>query len=214
MKIKTLLVFIIMVVTVFLIYTFTKDNKIYYVDLGINTNNKSYSYYLKEDIKKKNKLEKYINYFNKEDYRTTDLIRNINDNIKIKDKTIQNVLIKADLITVSIGKNDIYYKLGYTNIDEMYNYVDSILNDIDNLLKLLRKYSKEEIYMIGYYNNYSITYQELFDYTNKRVEDLCKTYNINFIDISNLNNDDFNKNILNESGNKFIYNKIKKDLNY
>ena len=89
----------------------------------------------------------------------------------------------------------------------MYNYVDSILNDIDNLLKLLRKYSKEEIYMIGYYNNYNITYQELFDYVNKRLRDLCKTYNIKFIDISNLNSNNFNQKILNNSGNKYIYNK-------
>lgn len=187
MKIKTILFLTIMTLFIFLIYLTNKDTEIYYVNID-STNNNSYNEMIKNKYNKKNKLEKYINEFSKEDYRTTDLIRDIKDNKKINKVTIQNALIKSDILTLNIGINDINYKIGNTNKEELYNYTDQVLVDIDELLKLIRSYSKEKIYYIGLKNNKGISYNEYFEYTNKRLKSICDEYNIYFIDINTKEN--------------------------
>lgn len=189
MKIKTILFLIIMTLFIFLIYLTNKDNEIYYVNID-STNNNNYNEIIKNNYKKTKKLEKYINEFSKEDYRTTDLIRDIKDNIKLNKITIQNALIKSDILTLNIGINDINYKIDNTNKEELYNYTDQILIDIEELLKLIRSYSKEKIYYIGIKNNKGISYNDYFEYTNKRLKSICDEYNIYFIDINK--NEDIN----------------------
>ena len=182
MKIKTILFLIIMTLLVFLIYLTNKDNEIYYVNID-STNSNNYNEIIKNNYEKNKKLEKYLNVFSKEDYRTTDLIRDIKDNKKINKVTIQNALIKADVLTLNIGINDINYKIGNTNKEELYNYTDQILDDINELLELIRSYSKEKIYFIGLKNTKGISYNDYFEYTNKRLKSKCDEYNILFIDI-------------------------------
>ncbi len=159
---------------VFLIYNFNKDKEIYYFNIMDKENN--YPNLIKKEIPK---LEKYINY-QKTDLRVTDLIRDINDNIVINNKNIQNILIKADLITLSIGNNEIEYKIKNTKVTDLYNYVDEVASDIEELLKLIRIYSKEKIYLIGI-NIDNEYYKELIDYLNIKLEDICDSYNVEFI---------------------------------
>lgn len=176
----------------FLIYYFNIDKKIYYVSLGdflangINNLEKvdnNYSDNIKE--KYKNNLQKYVNYSQVDDYRVMDLINDINYNKEItynnKEYKIQNLLIKANLITISIGMNDLIYK---KNID--YNYVDNLLSDIDTLLNTIRKYNKDKIYFLGFYN--IIDNEKIIEYSNKKLSRICEKNNIYFIDISELNN--------------------------
>lgn len=182
MKFKTFISLIMIILVIFMIYIFTRDNKIYYVNfMDTNIEDKMYMDYLKEEIESKNKLEYYDSYYTK-DYRTTDFIRDINDNIKINNKNIQNLLIKADIITIMIGNNELRYKIKRTEMTELYDYSDSLLNDIENLFKLIRKYCKEKIFFIGFYNDDSEEYDELYSYINLKLEDLCNEYNIVFID--------------------------------
>ena len=108
MKIKTILFLIIMTLLIFLIYLTNKDNEIYYVNID-STNINKYNEIIKNNYQKNKKLEKYINDFSKEDYRTTDLIRDIKDNKKVNKIAIQNALIKSDILTLNIGINDINY---------------------------------------------------------------------------------------------------------
>ena len=148
MKKIIFLVFIFFIV--FLIYYFNADEKTYYLSLGDylsygidsfeNTNN-GYS----ENIKNKyqNNLENYVNYSTYDDYRVMDLINDINYNKTVvynnKEYKLQNLLVKANLITVSIGMNDLIYK---KNLN--YDYVDSLIKDIEDLLTLIKKYNKDE----------------------------------------------------------------------
>jgi len=187
---KTIFTVIIFLVT-FLIYYFNINKEIYYVSLGdflsYGINNKdivdnSYS----NNIMKhnKNNLNNYVNYSSIDDYRVMDLINDINYNKTItynnKEYKIQNLLIKANLITLSIGMNDLIYK---KNLD--YDYVDNLLNDIENLLELIRKYNKDEIYFLSFYN--IIGDEELIKYSNKKLFSICEKNKIKFVDISQLN---------------------------
>ena len=204
----TLLIFVL----IFLIYYFNTDKNIYYVSLGdqlsygLNNSNKIENSYSK-NIKKyyKNKLSKYVNYSNIDDYRIMDLINDINYNKIInydnKEYKLQNILIKANYMTLSIGMNDL---LNQKNIT--YEYVDQLLVDIENLFILIRKYNKDKIDFLSFYN--IINNNELIDYTNNKLKKICKKNNINYIDISKLNNYILNGIYPTNNGYTYITNQI------
>lgn len=209
---KKILVLGIVLLGIFLIYLSTLDKKVYFLSLGdeisqgINLyNKKDYNYndYVKEYLENKKVLETYINLYFNDNMRTIDLIDYIEENKEIvvegKKKTIKNALIKADLVTLSIGSNDVVSKLllknNYTK-EELYNYLDEYLKDIENLFKLMRQYCKEDIVFIGYYNIFNDdTYNEYFEYLNKKVKKISNNYEINFVDImDDIKNDKINNN--------------------
>lgn len=186
MKLKLYIFLILIVFFTFLIYIENKDNKIYYVNID-STNKGEYNNYIKTKLLENNKLEKYVNDFSSKDLRTTDLIEEIKTNKKQRQKTIQQVLIKADLITLNIGINDISYKIGKSTEQELINYTDEIFNDIEKLFKLLRVYSKEKIYIIKFNNSYGEYYNNYFEYANNKLEKISKKYNIKVIEENKLN---------------------------
>lgn len=189
---KKIIFTVLVFVAIFLIYYFNISEKMYYLSMGdqlsyginnLNKVNNNYSISLKEYYQ--DNLSNYVNYSNIDDYRVMDLINDINYNKAIiyneKEYKLQNILIKANYITLSIGINDILNK---TNIS--YEYVDELLIDIENLFRLIRKYNKDKVDYLSLYN--IIDNKELIDYTNKKIQKLCKKYNINYIDISKLDN--------------------------
>lgn len=184
----------LVVLITFFIYFFNRSEETFYVSLGdqlsyginnFNTVNNSYSNNIKEYYKKN--LYKYINYSNYDDYRVMDLINDINYNKNItyegKEYNLQNLLIKANLITLSIGMNDLIYKSKYDTNN--YEYADTLLKDIENLFILIRKYNKDEIYFLSFYN--VINNKDLIEYANEKLEIICKENKIKFVDISLLN---------------------------
>lgn len=215
MKVKTLLITGIIIIFVFLIYLSTIDTKVYYLNLSdsYSSEEPNYSSYFTDYLKENKKLEKYISEFNINDYRITDLTRMIEDNKKIKindsEQTIKNALIKADLLTFSIGMNDINYKIGNASINELYDYSDEILKDAEILFIILREYCKEDIIMLNYYNIYGSEYDEIFNYINSKLDEIASEYNIKVIDLNNIvsNKSIKNKNIsLKEH--EIIFNKL------
>ena len=126
MKWKALIFLALTFLIVFIIYLTTLDRKVYYLNLGdeIAGGDSNYGEWIKDYFKSKGKLEKYVSEFIEEDYRTTDLIHAIEDNRKVYSNgmniTLKNALIKADLVTLSIGSNDIYYKITTSSPRESY----------------------------------------------------------------------------------------------
>lgn len=218
MKLKTIIIMGIIFVLIFFIYLTTIDKKVYYLNLGDNLayyNNDNYSNNIQNYLENKKKLEKMIEFVNI-DYRTTDLIRDIKNNkfifVNNKKQTIKNALIKADLVTLSIGKNDIYYKLTSNSLDEIYDYVDEIILDIKELLEIVKEYCKEDIIFIGIID-YNTEYPEVIDYVNERLEHICKSQDINFININNaLESDNINNNMLTKDGNKILIKNLEKTI--
>ncbi len=217
MKLKKIIVIICIFILVFLIYLTTIDRKIYYLNIGDNLSTSTkYSDEISKYLYSKHKLEKTIEFISN-DYRTTDLIRDIKDNkvIKInnKNQTIKNALIKADLLTISIGKNDIYYKLTSNDLDKIYDYADSIISDIRNLLTIIREYCKEDIIFIGIID-YNTNYPEVIDYINNKIKIICNRNKINFIDINKyFIESDINNNNISNSGSKKLVLNLKKIIN-
>lgn len=214
MKIKTIMFISFIFILVFVIYLTTTDKEIYYLNISIDKTEYSYDTYVYEYLKEEKKLEKYIHDFVSEDDRVTDIIHKIKDNtfvtINNKKQTIKNALIKSDLVTIFIGLNDINYKVGYSSMSELYEYADSFLDDLREMLQLIRENCKEDIIFIGYYNIYGSYYNEYFNYINREAELICKDHDIKFI--SSFEVYDSNKHIdnifLNKQENKLISEKI------
>ena len=101
-----------------------------------------------------------------------------------------------------MGDNELNYKIDTTEINELFSYCDTLISDIEKMFIMIRKYCKEDIYFIGFYNIHSDYYDEIYDYINLKVKDLSKNYNIKFIDVENLNEDKNNEKIYNDIINK------------
>ena len=175
---KKIIVVIFCVILVFFIYIFTKDNKVLYFkisDYRYNNQDKKVINYLDN----KNLLEDYVIYENLDNYRVIDLINDIKNNKKINYKNkkynINNLLVKSELIVLDIGHSDFLY---YQSKDNgMYDYINEILNDFENLFLLIRKYTKENIIIIFDYN-IDIQYS---NYLYERLEIKAEKYDISII---------------------------------
>lgn len=212
---KKIIFTILVVLITFLIYFFNRSEKTYYVSLGnylsyginnFNNVNNSYSNNLKEHYKEN--LDNYVNYSSIDDYRVMDLMNDINYNKSVvyeyKEYKLQNLLIKANVITLSIGMNDLIYKSKIET--NLYEYTDELLNDIEDLLILIRKYNKDEIYFLSFYN--VIGNGSVIDYANKRLEIICRKNKIKFVDISLLDNYIISGNYPTNEGYTYITNQI------
>ena len=95
----------------------------------------------------------------------------------------------ADIITISIGLNEVLYKLQNEKLNsyEMYSYIDTIINDIDELIDIIKRYCKEDIFILGYYNPFdSIEIDNYIKYANNKLIDISKQEDIIFVDLYNI----------------------------
>ena len=183
MKKKSIIVLLLVALIIFMIYIKLRDKSIYYVNIQDIYDSVEYSYPIRDEIEKKEKLEKFVE-FRYEDLRITDLIQMIRENdyiyVENKKQTIQNALIKADIITLFVGMNEVSYGLSKKHKEDIYNYMDTLLLDIETLLEEIKKYSKEEVFFIGYYYELEKD-KEYIVYLNTKLEKICKKEGITYI---------------------------------
>ncbi len=191
---KKWILLVSIIIIVFLIYQFNKDTKIDF--LNISDTEIPYTETILDYYKKQNQLKIYNNSFSKPDYRITDLYLDIENNktitVKNKNQSINNSLIKSEIITISIGNTDLYYKMNFYDVNEMYNYIDELCKDYDKLLEKIRLVTKEKIIIYGYTTS-DLKNKQLINYYNERLKMLCEKYNINFLPIDKFTN----KNLIN-----------------
>lgn len=201
MKLKKILVVLLVILVVFLIYLTTLDKKVYYLAVGdyltTGVNNEyAWSKDVVQELKNRHKFEIYVREFSDMNMRTTDLLYQIKNNEKRtidgKEKSIKNALIKADLVTLSIGMNDFLYKMNMDiddiSMEELYDYVDEMMLDMEETLKLVREYCKEDILITNYYiprNIESDKANKMIYYANKKLDELIDIYDMELVDLSN-----------------------------
>lgn len=209
MKLKKIFAIAVLLLVVFLIYLTTMDKKIYYLALG-DSISLEYPKQIANYLEKKDLLEQYRFEFIKDDMRITDLIRDIKDNKKItvvnKEQTMKNALIKSDLITLSIGNEELFYKIRTEKPDILYDYIDDMMKDMEQLFKLLKEYCKEDIFVLGYVNPFSSNMNSYIEYANKKLETLEKKYDISYVSINTLEKTDFDEQNILDTGSKKIAN--------
>ena len=142
---KKALLILILFLSCYFIYNQTSDNKLYYLTIGDSISRGTNEYgivtygyndYVKDYLEENNKLEVFNKTFTDNDYRIIDIIKILEYN-EIKDNSSLNRLIKkADIITISLGMNEIYYKLEKNN-QNIYTYIDNMIKNYDKLLNYI-----------------------------------------------------------------------------
>jgi len=192
---KKVILILILFLSCYFIYNKTLDEKLYYVTIGdflskgINYNGTSsygYSDYIEYYLKKNRILKGYNNTFTSIDYRIIDIIKILEYNEK-KDNLSLNYLIKrADIITLSLGMNELYYKLN-RDTQNIYTYIDDMINNYDKILSYINSFHHKKVFILGYYNILGKN-NDIFNYANYKLKKLCNNYEYIYIDLSKIFN--------------------------
>ncbi len=196
MKLKKLLFYISIVLSVFLIYKVTFKDKVSYVALGdfltegVNPYGQmdySYSDFLSDYFRSEDRLKSYTNEYSNKTYTIDNVLKDIDSNYK----GIKKALRESTLVTISIGANDFINSVSYkdlNNIQLLKSKIDSISSKLDNLIKEIKKYAKGDIILVGYYNPYindNYNLDEIVDYLDYKYGEVSSNNKIEFVSIKN-----------------------------
>lgn len=170
-----LFILIILSLSVYFIYNYTNNSKIKILIIGD---------YLTDKLNKNKYLSKYEsnhkNYIINKNYIKKDLT--INELLLlVKNTSLKKELLESHILLLNIGYNDYLFKsiLKKNNIIKN-NPLEEEQIELEELLKEIRKYYKNTIYIIGYpnfNNNYLLT---------NKVNTILKEKDITYIDTYNL----------------------------
>ena len=158
--------------------------------------------------------------FVNKDYHITDVVNifryNQEKNISGKAESIYQLLNEADIVIISIGTNDIYYKLN-DDTKEVYTYLNSIIDNYEKILKEIKRYDYKKVFVLGYYNIANRN-NDIFCYVNYKLKNMVNEYGYEYLDLNKIlynnekyyvKNDTF---YLNETGYDKIYQLIVEKL--
>ena len=212
---KKIILILFLFLSCYLIYNLTEDKNLSYLVIGDNIADNPY-------LENNESITEYNNDYIDEDYRIIDLINILkyNEEIEVDNKSvsIHRLLKNSDILILSIGMNDIYYKLN-SDIKNIYTYINEMINNMEILLSEIDRYNYEKVLVLGYYN-ITNEHNDIFTYLNYKTEIITKKYNYEYINLNNIlkNNPNFyqksNNFNLNDLGyseiNKIIVEKLKK----
>lgn len=209
-KLKKVLILLLIFAMVFTIYILNVNKKIDYIALGDSLaagqnpyNQIGYGYpdYVANYLKENKLLKNYTKDYAQSGYRITDILKDIetNEKVTINDETkgIKEILREAELVTLSIGANDILSKLNTTSLEIdleqiqlLNNYINETTNNLEELIKTVQKYFKNNLILVGYYNPLSAHSSEhcrvlepLFTKMNNKMKTLAKKYDFYYVEI-------------------------------
>ena len=188
---KKVILILILFLSCYFIYNKTTNEKLYYLTIGdsiskgISENGSityGYNNFFKKYLEENNILDEYNNIYTNNDYRIIDVIKILEYNEKKNDISLNYLIKKADIITISLGMNELYYKLdkGTQNI---YTYIDEMINNYNKILSYINSFHHKKVFILGYYNIQGKN-NDIFDYANYKLRDLCKKYKFIYIDLS------------------------------
>ena len=202
MKKKKLVIFFLAIIVIYLIYTFTYKEEYTYLAIGddlakghtpFDTYGDSYTDFLYDYIKEIKPEAKINKDFIEEDLRVKDLLTKIKNSETESGKTLTRAIKEAELITISIGSEELFsklrsnYELYSLNNKKMFEYIDTMVSELDELITEIQKIKKSEIYLIGYYNplveNEEIKIESIFNYINIKLKEIEKNHKIHYVSI-------------------------------
>lgn len=173
---KKIIVFISCVIVVLLIYVIKNDKEVIYLEISDKKiiGEKSVKY-----LSNKKMLDEYIYLKNDNNYRLIDFYNDIEKNKEFifdgKEHTINNLFIKSDYIVLNIGYNEVDSLL--KNELEPMKAIDDFIDNYENIIKTIRKITKEKIIIIFDYD-LETKYK---DYLYNKMQLISNRYNCNMI---------------------------------
>jgi len=212
-KVYKFIFLIILSCSVYFIYQHTKNSVTTIANIGdslsqgINSygiTEHSYAEYYQDYLLENNQKVILNNDYSIKDSTIKNLLEQVKNNPHLK-----NIISESNLIILTSGYNDLVYKLSITdkiNKIELERILKEIETDYNNLISEIRKYSKKQIFVIGYYNSNKKEY-----YLNQGIKELNKILmsnkEIDYIDTYNLlsNRDKYFSNPNSNYPNRFGY---------
>ena len=182
-KLIKILVLLLITSTIFLIYNNTNKNNLIYLPLGDGLSlgensyggiDYSYTDYFKDYLREK----KLLNFYTKKYLSKTKTIKDVyNDLLLDKNSTInknsytfKSLLREADIITISVGINDIIFQYDVNTYKSNIKIAKKVFNDYKKVIKELKKYYNGKIYVVGYYRH-DTEYDEIIEILNNLYEE-------------------------------------------
>ena len=193
-KHKLILIVLFSIFLTYIIYFSLNENNVYLVVLGdgissgetpYNIDGISYNDYLEEYFHSKRILKKYNHTYAYKNYKLEELLNDLKSNIinKNDNLTIQQIIHKADLITISIGEEELV-KLSITN-DLSKDKLNEFISEFDDLIYMLKDLTEAKIYIIGFYENNYLDKSNVI-ILNSELANIALKYECSFINISDL----------------------------
>lgn len=191
---KKILFVLVLFLSCYIVYFVTEKEEYYYLSLGDglgksfcdNSFHTGYDNMISDYLKNEKKLEKFNNLFVDYSYRITDLIRMIRYNDYVYDVKgevyINQALKRSDIITLSIGNNELYSRLLMDNGD-IFGYIHEMLDDMETLLELINRYNHKLVFVTGFYNNIKGK-EDIVKYVNLELSDMAKNNGFIYVDVS------------------------------
>jgi len=193
-KYKLILIIVISTILAYFIYVFNKEDKINLVSLGdgvasgetsYNIDGISFNDYLKEYFENKKLLKNYDDTYSYKNYKISELINDLknNDLKEAEDLYINQILHKADIITVAIGEEELV-KLAKTN-DLDTKYIKEFIKEYDCLMSMLKRITEAKIILVSFYENQYLDKSDII-ILNSELSNIAFKYKSIFINISDL----------------------------
>lgn len=219
-KYKLLIIIALGIILTILINKNTVRNKINLVSIGDGLSlgmteykvaGPSFNDYLKEGLEKKGKINEFNNEFSQYYLTIHELNEYIEDNQlgKYTRTPIKQVIAKADILTISIGLDELVIKSLNEKIDEYIK--NDFLLDYKILLSSIREFYDKKIIILGLYSAYQLNKSDVLE-INSKLNILAGNYNCIYYDLFSysLNNKYLNNNsyYINYEGHKKIANDL------
>ena len=191
---KKILFVLVLFLSCYIVYFVTEKEEYYYLSLGDglgksfcdNSFHTGYDNMISDYLKNEKKLEKFNNLFVDYSYRITDLIRMIKYNDYVYDVKgevyINQALKRSDIITLSIGNNELYSRL-LMDKEDIFGYIHEMLDDMETLLGLINRYNHKLVFVTGFYNNIKGK-EDIVNYVNLELADMVKSNGFIYVDVS------------------------------
>ena len=174
-KIISILFLFLLCISCYFIYHLTKQDKLYITSIGDEL---AANIYLNDP-----KIKTYNLTFTDKDLKTNDLLNILKSNHDTS-PNIHQVLKKSNILIISIGLNDIYYKLN-DDSKEIYTYINNLLDTYEEILDIINRYNYQKVYILGYYSVNSDK-SDLLNYANYKLLKLANNYHYTYLDLNKI----------------------------
>lgn len=188
---------VFLILTLFLscyfIYTKTEGDKKNYLVIGDSLSkgineygvaSYGYSDFIKDYLENKKILKNYNKTYTDVNYKVSDIVKILEYNESKNNISLNRLIKEADIITISLGIDEIYYKINKNN-QNIYTYIDNMISNYNKILNYISKFHHDKVYILGYYNTTKNNI-DIFNYANYKLEVLTKKYNYTYIDLAKI----------------------------